>query len=159
MSPKTKRKINDKKLIELVDFVKILELEIVGEPQSPEEENQEEILKVNSLISLCFSRKEAIKIRLEKDGQGFYYDLRKGNKSLFVWLDRQDNRAIGIGKKDYYVTREGKLIELIDGGLLDIIPKRRSGSLEYQLVEDREGGFIINLKAIKENKEVLRFFQ
>ena len=163
MSRKSKR-IDRRKLEELIRYAEdVLRPEIVGKSQTEllkEEKGAEErMFRVNSLINISLPGEEEIKIEQKKDKQSYYFNLQRTGKSLSIEVDPQDKREISIGDKDYYITREGRLIEIIEASIFDLIPRRKPGSPEYQLAEDEEGGFIIDLRVIEENEKLAKFFQ
>ena len=158
-----KRRISKKELEEQVKYTEeILQPEIIATPgivvTKKEQREKKRLLRINSKVSIYLPENEEIKIEWEKDTRGDYLYLQRAGKTLDVWLDPTDNYSIGIGDKDYYITREDKLIELAEGGIFDLVPRRKPGSKDYQLVKNEEGRLVINLRAIEDNDQIKELF-
>lgn len=150
VSPKTKR-IGKKTYEKLISDTEALQIEIVGEIK----QEKERVVIINPLINIYLPVDKEMKIQYGVD----YILLRKRGKNLRILLDPQDDREISIGNSDYRITREGKLVELQPGGIFDIIPKRKSGSKDYQLVKNETGKFIIDLMVIEGNETIKKLFE
>lgn len=158
-----KRKISKKELEEQIKYTEeILQPEIIATPgiaaTKKEQREKKRLLRINSKVSIYLPENEEIKIEWKRDERGDYLHLQRAGKTLDIWPDPTDNCLIGIGNKDYYITREDKLIELTEGGIFDLVPRRKPESKDYQLVKDEEGRLIINLRVIEDNGQIKELF-
>jgi len=162
--PRKIRRTGKTELEEQIKYTEqILQPEIIATPgivaTKKEQREKKRLLRINSKVSIYLPENEEIKIKWKKDKQGDHLYLQRAEQILDIWPDSEDNRAISIGNKDYYITREDKLIEVIEGGIFDIVPRRKPGSKDYQLAEDEEGGLVINLREIGGNDQINKLFQ
>jgi len=162
--PRKIRRTGKTELEEQIKYTEqILQSEIIATPEivpiKKERRGEKRIVRINPRVSVCLPENTGIKIKWKKDKQGDHLYLQRAEQILDIWPDSEDNRAISIGNKDYYITREDKLIEVIEGGILDIIPRRKPRGKDYQLAEDEEGGLVINLREIGGNDQINKLFQ
>jgi len=115
-------------------------------------QGKQKTIPINPLVSICFPGES---VEIQKIPEESKVILKQGVRSLSLWLDPEDDKSIGIGDHDYLINREGKLIELAQGG---IFLSRKPGSQDYLLTKDEEDRFVINLRVI-ENEKIASFFE
>lgn len=132
----------------------LLESQIVKKPEMTVKgkQNRYRLIIVNSLISIDPSEY----VEAESITGGLL--LKRQNRVLEILRDSQDARVITVGLQDYYLAKDGKLVEVELGGILDIGLRRKTNSKDYLLSRDTDGRFIMNLKIIENNRSIERFF-
>ena len=159
-----KRRISKKELEEQIKYTEeILQPEIIATPgivaAKKEKREEKRMVRVNPRVSIFLSENEGIKIEWKRNELGDYLHLQRAGKILDIYPDPEDSRIITIGNKDYYITKEDRLIELTEGGILDLVPLRKPGSKDYQLAKNEEGGLVINLRGIEDNDQIKELFK